>query len=73
MYDFDVTLEDEVPEGWTLIWIANSSEASEDDEIAEFFDNEGAPVTAVPKDRKITVSVWLNPGKIYDPALAVTR
>ncbi|MBQ6002727.1 MAG: hypothetical protein IJL18_07750, partial [Synergistaceae bacterium] len=71
MYDFDVTLSDDVPAGAELMYIANSDLPSDDDEIAEFFDSTGNEITAVPKDRKISISIWLNPNTIYHPAIAV--
>lgn len=55
------------------MWLANSSEPSDDDEIADFFDSEGTPIEAVPADRKITISVWLNPDSKYEPAIAVMK
>ncbi|MBR0278616.1 MAG: hypothetical protein IJQ75_01375, partial [Synergistaceae bacterium] len=71
MYDFDVTLSDDVPEGAELSYIANSEKPSDDDEIAEFFDSTGNEITAVPEKRKISVSIWLNPDTIYHPVIAV--
>ncbi|MBQ7594204.1 MAG: putative Ig domain-containing protein [Synergistaceae bacterium] len=73
MYEFEFILNDDVPEGAKLIWLANSSKPSEDDEIAEFYDFDGAEIDAVPEERLITVSAWLNSGVIYRPALAVKR
>ncbi|MBR0279499.1 MAG: putative Ig domain-containing protein, partial [Synergistaceae bacterium] len=73
MYDFDVTLSDDVPAGAELMYVANSETPSDDDEIAEFFDSTGKEITAVPEDRKISVSVWLNPNTIYHPAIAVKK
>ncbi|MBR0168517.1 MAG: putative Ig domain-containing protein, partial [Synergistaceae bacterium] len=71
MYDFDVALSDDVPAGAELMYIANSDLPSDDDEIAEFFDSTGNEITAVPEDRKISISIWLNPNTIYHPAIAV--
>ena len=72
LYDFDVELSDEVPEGAELIYIANSSKPSEDDNIAEFYDYDtGEEISTVPTRRKITISIWLNPERIYAPVIAV--
>lgn len=60
MYDFDVVLGYDVSEGAKLIWLAGSEEPSEDDEIAEFYDDEGAEIEAVPENRNITISAWLS-------------
>ena len=73
LYDFDVELDEETPEGWTLVWIANSDKPSDDDEIADFFDCEGAPIEVVPHDKKISVSVWFNPNCVYEPAIAAIK
>ena len=71
MYDFTVTLSDDVPAGKELLYLAGSSEPSEDDSIAEFIDDTGKEVSTVPENRKVTVSVWLKKGIIYTPSLAV--
>lgn len=71
MYEFDVVLSDNAPEGAELVYIANSDNPSEDDEIVEFYDETGAETTVVPENRNITVSIWLNEGVIYSPVIAV--
>ena len=71
MYDFTVTLSDDAHDGSELVFIANSDNPSDDDNIAEFFGADGEPITTVPDDRTITVSVWLNPETIYSPVIAV--
>ena len=73
MYDIAVTLDDNVPEGAKLFWFAYPEEGgkSEDDEIAEFYDDAGAEIDTVPSSRKITVSAWLNEGVKYYPVIAV--
>ena len=73
LHEFGVALPDYVPEGSELVYIANSDEFSEDDEIAEFYDDEGEEITAVPESRKITIAVWLKPGRIYNPAIGIKR
>ncbi|MBQ6419348.1 MAG: hypothetical protein IJJ91_11830, partial [Synergistaceae bacterium] len=73
MYEFDVALSDDVPEGAELVYLANSDSPSDDDEIAEFFDAEGEPITSVPEDSRITLSVWLNSNTIYNPAIAIKQ
>ena len=57
--------------GAELIWLADSSLPCDDDEIAEFSDFEGKEIFAVPEDRKISVSVWLNPDRIYYLKIAI--
>ena len=71
MYDFTVTLSEDVPVGAELVYLAGSSEPSEDDDIAEFSDSDGQEIYSVPDDRKVGLSVWLNEGVTYRPAIAV--
>ena len=71
MYDFTVTLSDDVSAGKELLYLAGSNEPSDDDTIAEFVDDTGKEISAVPENRNVTVSVWLKKGIIYTPSLAV--
>ncbi|MBR0169182.1 MAG: hypothetical protein IJQ08_10960, partial [Synergistaceae bacterium] len=71
MYDFSVELPDYIVEGSELVYLANSDKPSEDDDIAEFYDDTGAEISAVPENRRITVSIWLNPETVYYPVIAV--
>ena len=71
MYNFEIQLPDYVSEGSELFYIANSDSPSEDDEIAEFYDDTGKEITAVPENGRITISIWLNPEILYNPVIAV--
>ena len=71
MYDFEIELSDDVQTDGEMIYIANSSEPSDDDEIAEFYDDTGMEVTKVPQSKKIILSVWLREGIIYAPVVVV--
>lgn len=73
MYDIDVELYDDVPEGAELVWLAFPEEGkeSDDDEIAEFYDPNGKEITRVPAGHRITVAPWLNKGVKYSPVIAV--
>ena len=73
MYDISVELSSDVPVGAKLIWLALAEEgkSSEDDTIAEFYDDTGAETAEVPDNRKITVSAWFNEGVKYSPVIAV--
>lgn len=73
MYEFDVVLSDYADIGAKLLYMAGSDKPSDDDEIAEFYDDTGKEITAVPESRLITISIWLNPGTVYKPVIAVTR
>ena len=72
-YDFAVTLSDDAPIGAKLFWVANSESPSEDDAIADFFDVDGQDIDAVPENREVNVSAWLNAGVIYRPVIAVKQ
>ncbi|MBQ7168618.1 MAG: hypothetical protein IJR63_01785, partial [Synergistaceae bacterium] len=71
LYEFGITLSDDAYEGSELIYIANSDSPSEDDDIADFYDETGEEISAVPEDRRITISIWLNPETVYSPVIAV--
>ena len=73
LYEFGITLSDDAYEGSELIYIANSDSPSEDDDIADFYDETGEEISAVPEDRRIIISIWLNPGTVYHPVIAVKR
>lgn len=73
MYDFSVTLSDDADIGAELVYMAGSDVPSDDDDIAEFYDETGEEVTCVPESRRITLSVWMNEGVIYSPVIAVKK
>ena len=71
--DFEVELYEDAPEGAKLIWLPfpQDVEETEDDKIADFFDEEGAEIEEVPAGKTITVSPWLREGVTYQPVIAV--
>ena len=73
MHEIDISLDEDTPEGDELVWLAfaENGKESDDDEIAEFYNEEGEEITKVPASRKITVSAWLNKGVKYSPIIAV--
>ncbi len=73
MYDIPAEISGDVPIGAELVYISNSDMPSSDDNIAEFFDEEGNEISRVPESRKIILSVWLEPERIYKPVIAVKR
>ncbi|MBQ7214489.1 MAG: putative Ig domain-containing protein, partial [Synergistaceae bacterium] len=73
MYDFSVELDENAQAGEKLYWLANSEAPSADDDIAEFFDEDGLEIDSVPENRKVNISVWLNAGTTYKPVIAVKR
>ena len=75
IYDIDAEISVEIPAGAEMIWLAFpvDSERSSDDEIVEFFDEDGQEITGVPESRKVTVSVWLRAGVTYRPVIAVKQ
>ena len=75
IYDIDAEIYEEISAGAEMIWLAFpvDSKGSSDDEIAEFFDDDGREITGVPESRKVTVSVWLRAGVTYRPVIAVKQ
>ena len=74
-YDIDVLIDENIRAGAKLYWFAfpKDKESSDDDEIAEFYDESGKEIESVPESRNITVSAWFNEGVIYEPVIAVKR
>ena len=72
-YDLNVELAETVKEGAELKYFAfpRNAEASDDDEIVDFYDDEGAEIEAVPDSHKITVAPWFNADVTYAPVIAV--
>lgn len=72
-YEFEVELDEDAPEGATLIWLPfpkNDKEA-EDDRIADFYDEEGTAIKEVPAGKVIVVAPWLRENVTYQPVIAV--
>ena len=69
MYEFEVALSDDVPDG-LLVW-RETPNAEDDTENAIFLDDDSEVIHSVPESRNITVSAWLEPGKVYEPAIMV--
>ena len=73
-YDLDaVSLDEAAPEGYELAWFAfpRGVESADIDNIAEFYDEAGAEVFAVPEGRKVVPSPWLEKEVTYAPVIAV--
>lgn len=73
LYDIEAKLSENAPVGAKLVWFAfpKDVEPSDDDKIAEFFDEEGAEIYEVPASRKIVVSPWLEAEVTYAPVIVV--
>ena len=73
LYEIEVELYESINIGEKLIWLAmpKNHEPSEDDLIAEFYDETGQEIFAVPENHLITISAWFNKGTIYAPIIAV--
>ena len=73
LYDLEVNINENVNINSELIYLAfpKTSEPSEDDEIAEFYDEDGEEISTVPDNHKIILSAWFNKGIIYEPVIAV--
>ena len=74
-YELEAELEESAEVGAEMFWLAfpRNADGSEDDEIAEFFDEDGREVDGVPESHVVKLSVWLNEGVIYAPVIAVKR
>ena len=72
-YELEAELAEEAPAGAELVWFAfpRDAEPSEDDKIADFYDEAGADTTVVPESHKVIVEPWFNPGVTYAPVIAV--
>ena len=71
-YGLEVDLLADVPAGSELKWLAypqSPAEPSTDDEIADFFDIDGADTTTVPSDHIVLVYPWLREGVKYAPVI----
>ena len=75
MYDLEAEISGDIPAGAEMVWLACpvDYEVSEDDEIAEFFDEDGQEITGVPESRRVSISVWLREGVTYRPVIAVKQ
>lgn len=72
MYDLEAEIPENIPEGAVLYWLpCPDDDGSEDDAIAEFYDEAGAEITTVPAGRKIVVSSWFRAGVKYSPVIVV--
>lgn len=71
LYDLETELDAEA--GKAMYWFAFpvNAKPSDDDEIAEFYDDTGAEISGVPENHKVVISVWLNEGVTYAPVIAV--
>ena len=71
MYEFSVSVDADVPDG-LLVWRETpDAEDSSESENAIFLDDDGEVILTVPENRSITVSAWLEPGKMYEPVIMV--
>ncbi len=68
-----------MPVGYVLKWHpfvrTESGETTEDSEkdSAVFYDSDGNIITAVPANRIVNVSSWLDAGKVYMPVISAVR
>lgn len=75
----NVKISDDVPVGYVLKWHpfvrTAAGETTEDSEkdSAVFYDSDGNIITAVPANRIVNVSSWLEAGKVYMPVISAVR
>ena len=67
----DVVLSGDVPAGYVLDWhgFVRGSEVSVSDE-AVFYGTDGEETAVVPEDHRVSVSAYLEAGKVYAPVIA---
>ena len=70
MYEFEVALSDDVPNG-ELVW--REFLDAEDSEDAIFLDDDGEVIREVSESGHVIVSAWLEPGKVYEPVIMVKQ
>ena len=74
-YDIEsiIELDESIESGKKLYWFAmpQGVEPSEDDEIVEFYDEDGQEILQVPESHKIKISAWFTEGIIYKPVICV--
>ena len=72
-YGLEVDLAEYVKAGAKLYWFAfpKDAEASEDDEIIDFFELDGTDTEVVPEDHIVAAYPWLRAGVTYGPVIAV--
>lgn len=73
--ELEIELDENAEINAKLFWLAcpQNHEPSEDDSIAEFYDESGQEIFAVPENKLITVSAWLNKDIIYAPVILVSK
>ena len=70
MYDFAVSVDQNVPIGSYLVWYPFAEDGADDDNIAVFTDSDGKEITYVPEDYSMNVSAWLKENVKYSPVIA---
>ena len=71
--DFEVELDEDAPEGEKMVYVPfpKDVEETEDDRIADFYDEAGAAIEEVPEGKNIVVAPWLRADVVYQPVIAV--
>ena len=71
--DFEVELDEDAPEGEKMIYVPFPKDVAEteDDRIADFYDEAGAAIEEVPAGRSIVAAPWLRADVVYEPVIAV--
>lgn len=73
--EIPVELIEDAPEGAKLVYIPFPKNAAEteDDKIADFYDEDGADIKTVPAAKNITVAPWFRAGVTYEPVIAAEK
>ena len=75
LYELEIELDENAQTNAKLFWLAcpQNNNPSEDDEIAEFYNESGQEIFTVPENKLIIVSAWLNKDIIYAPVILVSK
>ena len=69
--DIPVELDEDAPKGAKLVYLPFAQDGgSEDDDIVDFYGEDGAPIEEVPAGKAITIAPWLRAGVTYQPIIA---
>ena len=71
--EFAVELDEDAPEGAKMVYVPfpQNAEATDDDNIADFYGADGEAIEEVPAEKDITVAPWLRADVVYQPVIAV--
>ena len=74
-HELPAELFEDAPLGAKLVYLPFPKDVpeTEDDRIADFYDEDGTPIDEVPSGRSITVDAWLRAGVTYEPVIVAEQ